>query len=212
MRRLLYSIPADKTEVVYHGIDFNPNQIAPKIKQKLPNSYILYVGKRARYKNFSLLLHAFPKLTKKHCELHLVCVGDAAFNDEEKSLISNLNITDRCHHLSTDDIGLKTLYYNAKCFVFPSLYEGFGMPILEAFSQRCPVVLSNSSCFPEIAQDAAFYFDPYSVESCIETVDKALSEDTRKMVLRGILLCEQFSWKSSAQKLAKIYHRVFDKK
>jgi len=109
-----------------------------------------------------------------------------------------------------DDSSVVQIYEKAQAFVFPSLYEGFGIPILEAFACKCPVLLSRSSCFPEIASDAALYFDPLDEDSIRETVGDVLrQEDLREdLRTRGLNRLSHFSWEKAASQTMKVYQSL----
>lgn len=206
----LYSVPKEKTEVVYHGIDLEECQAEVGEAGEVPEEFVLYVGRRRGYKNFALLVRSFSELSCRRRSLHLLCAGGAPFTEEEKERLRDAGVASRVRQVPIDDRRLRALYRKARCFVFPSLYEGFGMPILEAFAQRCPVVLSNASCFPEIAQEAGIYFDPRSEESCSAALDKALSEDNADRLNQGIARCGELTWEASARKLAKVYREAVE--
>ena len=118
-----------------------------------------------------------------------------------------MHLSDRFIQLSTDDSGLMDAYRNALCFVYPSFYEGFGIPILEAFANECPVALSNASCFPEIGGNAASYFEPDDVRSMRECIwDLIRDQDLRKdLIEKGKNRAKLFSWEKAAEKTAEIY-------
>ena len=99
-----------------------------------------------------------------------------------------------------------------KAFVFPSYYEGFGIPILEAFEAECPVALSRSSCFPEIAGEAAVYFNGEESQSIYNTISNLIEDESLRNELkkRGIKRCKDFSWEKSAAKLTEIYRSVLE--
>ncbi|TYR38234.1 glycosyltransferase family 4 protein [Sphingobacterium phlebotomi] len=158
-------IDEDKIDVVYHGIDLD-KAITYEENMILPAEYVLYVGSRFGYKNFPLFVEAFGYISTKKKDLKLVVVG-AALGSAEKELLYRNGILDKILQMSVTDSQLNTLYKNAIMLVYPSLYEGFGLPILEAFKNGCPVLLSRASCFPEIAGDSAAFFEPTSVESLI---------------------------------------------
>jgi len=109
----------------------------------------------------------------------------------------------------TDD-ELAKCYAGALCFVFPSTYEGFGIPILEAFSCNCPVVLSNISCFKEVAKDAAEYFEPTSEISILKSIEKVTKSKRRRGILiaKGRKRLEYFSWKKCAEETLEVYHSL----
>lgn len=108
------------------------------------------------------------------------------------------------------DLAMSELYSRAELFVFPSLYEGFGIPILEAFANNFPVALSHASCFPEIAGEAGAYFDPYSVDSIIDTVKKIIynKSEQQKLIYAGKKQLELYSWNKAARETEETYKRV----
>ena len=166
-----YNLDPEIIDVIYLGNSLNHN--TERLNIKLPESYILYVGSRDRHKNFGVFLRALKDVCNNHKDLHILCVGGSGFTENELQKINNYHLNGRIHLLTPSDSELGYIYTNAKLFVFPSLYEGFGIPILEAFSMGCPIILSNSSCFPEIAGDAGVYFNPEkhsSLQEAIETV------------------------------------------
>ena len=103
------------------------------------------------------------------------------------------------------DDELVTLYRNAIALIYPSLYEGFGLPILEAMVNECPVVCSNTSSLPEVAGEAAIYFNPYSTESLKEAIVELLRQDRKKVIEKGLENARRFSWEQSVKDLVNIY-------
>ena len=175
----------------------------------VPASFLLCVGGRdRRYKNFANLLAAFAALAAGRPELHLVCVGEG-FTAEENARIAGRGLAERCRSLPATDGQLAFLYRRAAAFVYPSLYEGFGLPILEAFAAGCPVALSDASCFPEIAGDAGLYFDPSDVGSIERALGTIVSdgEVRRALIERGAERLRRFSWAATAEQTAVAYQR-----
>lgn len=175
----------------------------------VPGRYILHVGERCRYKGFQTLLTAFAGLADKLPDLHLVCASPKSFDRAELDLIRKLRLADRCVSLAVSDAQLTFLYQHAALLVFPSLYEGFGLPVLEAFAAGCPVALSDTSSLPEIAGDAAIYFDPTDVTSMGGTLIFLLTSNTLRQVLihRGRERLKSFSWAATAERTAAVYKR-----
>jgi glycosyltransferase involved in cell wall biosynthesis len=175
----------------------------------VPERYVLYVGSRGRYKNFRTFLQAFATLARELPDLHLVCVNPKGFNRAELELIRGLGVEGRCRNVSATDRQLAFLYQHAALFVYPSLYEGFGMPILEAFAAGCPVALSRTSCFPEIAGDAAVYFDPSEVSGISDAMAEILSGSAPRdgLIRRGRERLAGFSWDATARQTADFYRR-----
>ncbi len=202
----IYGIDEKKIYVVNWGAE---KTFADKEKTDitLPNQYILYVGARNTYKNFDNFILAVAEICSDFAELKVVCIGGGNFSKTEKRFLDELHLSDRFIQLSTDDSGLMDAYRNALCFVYPSFYEGFGIPILEAFANECPVALSNASCFPEIGGNAASYFEPDDVRSMRECIwDLIRDQDLRKdLIEKGKNRAKLFSWEKAAEKTAEIY-------
>ena len=140
-------------------------------------------------------IEAFSLLTQKDSKLYLICTGNKFSQDEEDKL-SKLHIKNKTLQINASDKELSELYTRASLFVFPSLYEGFGIPILEAYACHCPIAISNTSCFPEIAGDAAIYFDPYSVKDIANTIEAIIynPQKANELIQKGIKRLELYSW------------------
>jgi glycosyltransferase involved in cell wall biosynthesis len=173
--------------------------------------YLLYVGARGHYKNFQTLLQAFSINDKIHNEFKLVCFGGDNFSRSEKMKISKLNIKeDKILHFKGDDRLLANLYRNAVAFVYPSLYEGFGIPPIEAMRLSCPVICSNTASIPEVVGEAGYYFDPHSSEDIISAIESvAFSEEVRnKLIKKGLQRTLEFSWQKCAKETYSIYRKL----
>ena len=201
------SISADKIDVIYHGgIDNLECE-----SMNLPENFILFVGTRSTYKNFKILVEAFEEICKKNNDITLVCVGGGMFNEKEIDELKQRNIYKRVYqYLHVNNKKLNFIYQKAKMFVFPSLYEGFGIPILESFASKCPTIVSNASCFPEIAQDAALYFDPFDKDSLVDKITIVLHDiDVRnKYINLGEKRSQDFSWKKTMTKHLDVYNSM----
>ncbi len=206
-----YNIEGGKIDVVHHGSSLEYKK--SKENYSLPNKYILFVGDRHFYKNFIFFLNSLQPLLKSDPNLHILCVGSKPFNEDEVSLLKALKINKQVIHkpIENDEM-LAQSYYNALCFVFPTLYEGFGIPILEAFSCDCPAVLSNTSSLPEVAADAAVFFDPEDENSLRDSVgDLIYNQNLRtEFILKGRQRLKSFSWKKCALETKKVYEKVLD--
>ena len=114
------------------------------------------------------------------------------------------------HHRIVDDQMLLRLYRNARIMVYPSLYEGFGLPPLEAMGCGCPVVVSNATSLPEVCGDAAYYIDPYTVESIAEGMCKVLTDDSlrQSLIRKGLGRAKMFTWEKSAKEHLKVFEEV----
>ena len=210
----IHKIQEDKIEVIHLGCSFQNREIDIKKRQAnlLPDEYILFVGERKHHKNFTTFIKSTLPLLKKYKNLKMICVGRKPFNNDEKELFGKLNLLKRIYHYSASDDFLIELYKNAIVFVFPSLYEGFGIPVLEAFSAGCPVACSNTSSFPEVAGDAAVFFDPYDKESMCSSIDALISnKDLREeMTIKGYERLKAFSWKETAAQTKKLYMKLYE--
>ena len=198
----LYPVDPKKITVIYHGT----SPIAQTAIKNEFGKYILFVGRRSPYKNFSFFVKSITSLLLEDSQLKLICVSPP-FTQVEESFLNELGIRKQVTAVSVSDQVLNSLYKNALVFVFPSLNEGFGIPILEAFGNNCPVCLSNASCFPEIADKAAIYFNPIDEISILNAVksvitDKALASDLRRLGSERLAL---FSWKKTAQQTLDVY-------
>ena len=182
----IYGIPEEKVAVIYLGCSQLIGTKPPKDKLTAPNRYILFVGHRASYKNFDKLLNAVAPLLESDPELFLVCAGGKPLKPVETKKMVKLGIRGQVLQYQVKDQGLAELYRRALFFVFPSRYEGFGLPILEAFSSRCPVVLSNTSSMPEIAGEAALYFDPESEGSMSEALRRLIEDEPLRKELQSL--------------------------
>lgn len=200
----IYGIDGKRISVVYHGYSFNKKTIVPI--RNLPSKYILYVGARKGYKNFFRFLEAFSLINKVHNDIILICTGNR-FDDEEQRILSRYGLRDKVQSSYVTDGELAYLYQNALCFVYPSLYEGFGIPILEAFAAKCPLALSNTSCFPEIAKDAGAYFNPYDYSSIAHTILNIIEnkEYRSNLIQKGTSIVSNYSWAETGYQTARIY-------
>ena len=199
------SISTDKITVVYHGA----NNFKPSSQPNSYGRYVLYVGARTNsYKNFNQLLSAMLPIFKEDEESRLICAGNT-FNVDEFKIIEQTGFSERIIALQCNDQKLVNLYTHALAFVYPSLYEGFGIPILEAWQLHCPVILSRASCFPEIADDAGEYFDPTNEKDMEIAIRSVIYNENRRNELkrRGDERVHLFSWEKAANELMQIYSR-----
>lgn len=203
----LFDYPENKTHVIHLGT--NCLQKREKGPKYIKERYVLYVGGRLEYKNFVNFAKAFSKISEKDDQLFMYCTG-RRFNADELKMLINLRILDKVKVNYVTDEQLSDLYANALCFVFPSKYEGFGMPLLEAMNNNCPVCCSNSHCFPEIAGNAAAYFNPDSIEDIQKTIESVIySTPKREELIRsGIIQRELFSWNKCANEHVALYKEL----
>lgn len=200
----IYGTDPDLIDVVYPGISIVP-RINESYCRSLDASYILYVGRRRKYKNFERFIYGIAPVLKRH-DLTLLCVGGGSLTLHEKKIARDLCIENKIRQKFLNESELSLAYSHAELFVFPSLYEGFGMPLLEAFANSCPVVASDIPVFQEITAGAASYFDPLNAESIECTVEQALNNKDRELlVIAGRRRLSHFSWHRCAQETASAY-------
>jgi len=197
-----YEINKEKIVVNYPGViavlsTRDDDDLTTLKKFQLNSPYILSVGKIEPRKNIARLIQSFEKITSNFPDLKLAIVGPKGWGKE-------LGKSEKVKFLGyVSDPELAILYKRAKVFVYPSLYEGFGYPIIEAMRYGCPVVTSNTSSMPEIAGDAALFFDPIKVESITESINKLLEDSNlrTKLIQKGKERAQIFNWKSYYNKL-----------
>ena len=205
----VYDVRSDDIEVIHLASSL-------KVENKyeimdLPEKYLLYVGIRSGYKNFDRFVKAIAPVLQKDKNLFLICAGGGNFSENEERFLNQLSIRSQVRLYSINDMVLATLYQKALCFVFPSLYEGFGIPVLEAFNCNCPVIVSNTSSFPEVAADAALYFDPTDIGSMNDSISSILQDPDLRNNLRerGNVRVKKYSWEKTANKTIQLYNEIF---
>lgn len=202
-----YKVSSNKVSVIYPGIKkMESKSTNIKNKYNIERDYILFVGTLQPRKNILRLIEAFSEIKDKYVELLIVgkkgWMYDEILNAPKKyGVEANVRFLE-----NVPDEDLPSLYSKAICFVLPSLYEGFGLPVLEAMQNGCPVITSKISSLPEAGGDAAIYInplDPLDIAAKIEKVlaDKQLRE---KMIKKGYEQVEKFSWEKSAQETLKV--------
>lgn len=204
------NIDEEKIDLIYHGQPFDKDYEIKKTED-LPQKYILFIGQRAKYKNFYSFLMAIADILKEDKELYLVVTGGSGFNKSEIEFIETLGVKDKVIKLPVQSHGQLLAYYNqATCFIFPSIYEGFGFPILEAFQCECPLVCSNTSSFPEVAGKGAIYFDPYDEISMKNSISKLIYDKKlqSELIHNGKEQLKKFNWKITANKTKDVYKKV----
>ena len=207
----ILKIPEDKIHVIFHADSIcrtdRANSNNQTVPEGLPQDYLLFVGNRTVYKNFTFLLSELAPVLEANPDLYLVCSGGGSFTSSEEQRIRAMNITARVIQVPADDATLLYLYKNARAFIFPSLYEGFGIPVLEAFSCGCPALLSNTSSLPEVGGDSAMYFDPTVRNSLTSAIDQIITDESlrKDLIMRGYTRSRLFSWEKTAAMTKKVY-------
>jgi len=216
----LLGVDPDRISVVYGGIEArfsptaDPQDSAIREQYGLDRPYMLSLGTIEPRKNYERLISAYDQLLAEaggNLPQLAIAGGKGWLYDNVFAVVDRPHLHDRVRFLGfVDDAHLPALYRGAQLFVFPSLYEGFGFPPLEAMACGCPVVCSNSSSLPEVAGDAAIPVDPTDVEALASAIDTGLSDtDLRaRLVRRGLSRAARFNWPASARKLLNEYERV----
>jgi len=201
---------AEKRITVVHLASSLHGSLQDSVASDLPASYLLFVGQRSGYKNFSFFIKGVAPLLRDNPHLNVVCAGGGVLTPQEMAMIASLGIAGRVRQYAAGDNLLWELYQRAVAFVFPSLYEGFGIPVLEAFSAGCPVLLSNRSSLPEIAGDAAWYFNPEDEKSLVKVISRVLADvaERENLIARGYERGGGFSWGKVALETKAVYETV----
>ncbi len=207
-----YNIEEKKINVIYLGCNHIQKNFhtVEQNNYVIPKNFIFFVGSRLKYKNFNLLLNTFHMSKKLRNDFNIVCFGGGAFTENEKKLFDELNIMDKLFHFEGNDDLLSYLYTKAKLFVFPSQYEGFGIPLLEAMSIGCPVLASNTSIFKEICKDGAHYFKNNDTNDLSEKLEQLVYSETNLLSKIDIALhiSKIYNWKKCANETYKIYCKI----
>jgi len=209
----LYGVPEEKITVIYHGYtQFESAGTGGELPVSKP--YLLYVGERDGYKNFSWLVRTLAPFLKARDGLQLFCTG-SPFSQGERRLLDRLGIADHVRQGFVQDGQMPVLFANAAAFICPSLYEGFGLPILDAFASGCPALLSNVASLPEVGGDAALYFDPKGDGAdLVRHLELMLDESDGARAGRSVLVekaklrVKGFGWDACAKKTVDVYRRV----
>ena len=183
---------------------FSPNR--PRVAT-LPSKYVLYVGSRVGYKDFRVLANAFASTRMATHGVTLVAVGGGSFSPVERDEFRRLGIEEQVRQVALADDELPGAYAHAVCFVYPSRYEGFGIPTLEAMASGCPTILACSSSHPEVGGDAALYFPPENVDALAGALDRVSRDIDQRRAMRaaGLRRAASFTWHRAADMTARAY-------
>ena len=216
-----FKVKSDKIKVIYEGAPLKsqrprldeytlpPSERKGCSSQGTASRYLLYVGNAYPHKNLERLILSFNKLIEDKKDLYLILVGEIdyfykkiqdKFSDSKKIIFTDF----------ISDKELVALYKNASIYVFPSLYEGFGLPPLEAMSCGVPVVCSQASCLPEILENSAIYFDPEDINDMAEKIKYVLDNEKiqKQLISNGFEQIKKYKWEEMTQEILKIYKSV----
>ena len=203
-----YNLTNQKIQVIYPGVDFShfyPIRNSPKSSD---SNYLLYVGDMRSYKNLNKCLEAFSRLLLKEYKFKIAGKKDSHFYPQIQQKIRELAIQDRVSFLDYVSLkNLRELYSQAKALVFCSLYEGFGLPILEAMACGCPIIASSVTSIPEVGGNAIYYVDPYDTESIAKGMYLVLTDKNLRasLIEKGIKRAKLFTWEKTVKKTVKLF-------
>jgi glycosyltransferase involved in cell wall biosynthesis len=203
-----HTVPLEKTEVIHHGFSPLPEPVETELTDFDGRPFLLYVGARSAYKNFSLVVEALAGQRDK--ALCLLVMGGGAFSSEEAQHIEQCGVTSRVRLVPRASDGELAAAYRAAClFLYPSLYEGFGFPPLEAMHSGCPAIVSRIPALLEICGDAAFYFDPETAE-LVSLIESLRSDDTFRFSKKeaGFAQVARYTWEQAATLTLAAYRRA----
>ncbi|MGM0367981.1 MAG: glycosyltransferase family 4 protein [Actinomycetota bacterium] len=216
-----FHVPGEKLKVIYHGVDksfkkdISKDEINRVLKKyNINSSYLLCVSSIEPRKNFERIIEAFSQIIKtgKYKALKLICVGGKGWkNTAIYKKVKEKNMEEKVRFLGFIEEGdLIPIYKGAKLFLYPSLYEGFGLPVLEAMAARVPVITSNVSSLPEVAGDAAVMVNPYEEKEIYDAIAGLLENENRikDLIARGTDNIKRFSWEKTARQTLKVYETI----
>lgn len=210
----LYSIEPEKIRTIHLGFDEFSEKTHTRHEPDIPRikkPFLLYVGNRGGYKNFDNLIKAYASSSWLQSNFDIVAFGGGAFTAREKSFFDDMKIDpSNIVFRYGGDQQLGSFYRNASAFIYPSRYEGFGIPPLEAMAHDCPVIASHVSSIPEVVGDAGSYFDPDSVESMRVVMEQTLCSEQLLLALKekGRQRLSNFSWKKCAESTLQAYKQL----
>ena len=207
----IYRLPDERVSVTQlgHAMPAGTRVAGMKLAGSAP--FLLYVGERRGYKNFSAFIAAFANSPWLRNNIRIVCFGGGQFRTGELEMMTQLGLgEDLLQQISGSDADLANLYCSATALVYPSRYEGFGIPLLEAMSLGCPVVCSNSSSIPEVVANAGEYFAPGDRDSIQDALERVLQSSSRQVELAdlGHVRCRHFSWSRCATETHSVYKKL----
>lgn len=204
-----YDLPENRVDVIPHG---NPLAHLTGCEFDRPHEapYLLYVGNRSGYKNWAGLVEAIAGSATIRESLDLVCFGGGPFRPDESQLIGRSGLTARVHAAAGDDETLAAFYRHAAAYVCPSLYEGFGLPCVEAMGFGCPIVCADRGSLPEVVGPAGIYFDPDDAESIRQAIEQAAFDAAAAKRLKPLMAERErsYRWSRTVAATLRTYRHV----
>ena len=197
-------------KIIYNGVSntFHPLEVGKRKNDK--GRFILYVGSREVHKNFQFVLNIMNEKFIKKNNIKLITIGGGVWTKAEQAYIERNNLKESViqkHNI--DDHNLNRFYNKAHALIYPSLYEGFGIPILEAMKSGCPVICSKNASIPEVAGDAGLYIDNHDYQKAINYIKDLFGKNFRNDIIKkGFINSKKFSWEKTGNETIKLYHKV----
>jgi len=165
------------------------------------------VGKRDGYKDAATLVAAFARIAGMFPDLHLVLVGGGELSEDEQRVLAVRGLADRVRHEHLPDSAMPAAYAHARAFVFPSRYEGFGLPALESMASGTPTILCESASLPEVGGEAALYFPPGDAQALAAAIEAVLEGDpqVQRLTELGRARAREFTWEQTARRTSEVY-------
>jgi glycosyltransferase involved in cell wall biosynthesis len=209
-----YNVDDKKISIIYLGVNHlikTKYENFPKFLKEDP--YLLYIGSREKYKNFDFFIKSFSKSKKLMENFNIILFGGGSITKQEKQILRSLKVDEnKIKQVNGGDDMLINLYQNAKAFVFPSLYEGFGLPILESIRNKCPVICSDIPVFREVAGDLVNFFNPENCESLINSIESVVFSDNvnENSIKDSKKITEQYNWEKCSKKTFEVYKKIIN--
>lgn len=204
-----FHIDPDRVDVTYLGNSLLPYRDLNN-PRPLARPYLLYVGNRRGYKNCRVLFEALAQSPRLKGDLSILCFGGGAFSNSERMLIDQLGLSDSVFRVDGDDRELANCYKHAEAFVYPSIYEGFGIPPIEAMSFGCPVIASNGGAIPEVVGTGGVYFDSNDSNMLADRLESVVYDEQAKDKLREEMGRREsaFRWQDTARETLRCYEKA----
>lgn len=205
----VYGLTEAPISVVHHGVHSRFHPDVPRLDY-LPERYLLFVGNRNQYKDADVLFRAFEIIAQTDLDTHLVCIGGSGLSQDEVDNLEAMRIRDRVSQRLLSDQDMISAYAHAAAFVFPSHFEGFGLPALEAMACGAPTILARATSLPEVGGDAALYFEPGDARDLARSISEVLRDPATSQDLRGwgLARAAEFTWQRAARETAEVYRSV----